>query len=221
MPKAMLKIGDPAPAFRLASTSGGDISLDDLRGQKVVLYFYPKDDTPGCTKESCDFRDNLARLSGRGVVVLGVSRDTIASHEKFKAKHGLPFDLLSDPDARVGKEYGAFGKKMMYGKPVTGTIRSTFVIDEKGRIGALWSPVRVPGHVDEVLATLSGATSSVPAASSTRKTTTGASATRKQPVAIKAAKKSSAKPAVKRAPSASLPSASKKPVRARSRARSG
>src|SRR5258708_5033659 len=134
----MLKINDPAPPFTLASTTGRNLSLADLRGQKVVLYFYPKDDTPGCTKESCDFRDNLARVHGRGAVVLGVSRDTIASHEKFKAKYGLPFELLSDPDAQVGKAYGAFGKKMMYGKAVTGTIRSTFLIDEKGRIAEIW-----------------------------------------------------------------------------------
>jgi peroxiredoxin Q/BCP len=158
----MLKIGDPAPAFRLASTSGRDVSLADLRGKRIVLYFYPKDDTPGCTRESCDFRDNLARLKGHGAIVLGVSRDTIASHAKFKTKHDLPFELLSDPDAKVGKAYGAFGKKMMYGQLVVGMIRSTFVIDEKGRIGAIWSPVRVDGHVDAVLAALADKSESKP-----------------------------------------------------------
>jgi peroxiredoxin Q/BCP len=152
----MLKLGDLAPAFTLASTSGRTLSLADLRGRRVVLYFYPKDDTPGCTRESCDFRDNLARLRGHGAVVLGVSRDSIGSHEKFKKKHALPFELLSDPDAEVGKAYGAFGPKMMYGKKVVGTIRSTFVIDDNGRIAALWSPVRVDGHVDAVLAALAG-----------------------------------------------------------------
>ncbi len=150
----MLKLGDLAPAFTLASTSGRTLSLAELRGRRVVLYFYPKDDTPGCTRESCAFRDNLARLRGHGAVVLGVSRDSIGSHEKFKKKHALPFELLSDPDAEAGKAYGAFGPKMMYGKKVVGTIRSTFVIDEKGRIAALWSPVRVDGHVDAVLAAL-------------------------------------------------------------------
>jgi peroxiredoxin Q/BCP len=160
----MLKLHDPAPAFTLASTSGRDVSLSDLRGKRVVLYFYPKDDTPGCTRESCDFRDNLARVKSRGAIVLGVSRDTLASHAKFKSKYDLPFELLSDPDASVGKAYGAFGKKMMYGKPVVGTIRSTFLIDENGKIAAIWSPVRVDGHVDAVLAELSGAAAPKPSA---------------------------------------------------------
>src|SRR3954462_6177124 len=112
----MLKEGDKAPDFESKDQDGKTVKLSDLKGQRVVLYFYPKDDTPGCTKEACDFRDNMARLSRRAVV-LGVSRDSIASHVKFKAKYELPFDLLSDPDASVGKAYGAFGKKMMYGKP--------------------------------------------------------------------------------------------------------
>jgi peroxiredoxin Q/BCP len=152
----MLNIGDPAPALTLPSTSGSDVSLSALRGRRVVLYFYPKDDTPGCTRESCDFRDNVARLDGHGAIVFGISRDSIASHEKFRKKHGLPFDLLSDPDASVGRAYGAFGKKMMYGKAVVGTIRSTFLIDEKGRIEHAWSPVNVDGHVDAVLQALAG-----------------------------------------------------------------
>ena len=152
----MPAIGDPAPAFSLPSTSGKDVSLSALRGKRVVLYFYPKDDTPGCTREACGFRDNMARLSGHGAVVLGISRDSIAAHEKFRKKYGLPFELLSDPGASVGKAYGAFGKKMMYGKPVVGTIRSTFLIDEKGRLARIWSPVKVDGHVDAVLRALAG-----------------------------------------------------------------
>jgi thioredoxin-dependent peroxiredoxin len=164
----MLKVDDIAPAFRLACTSGKDVSLADLRGKKVVLYFYPKDDTPGCTRESCDFRDNLARLKGQGAIVLGVSRDTIASHTRFRTKYELPFELLSDPEAKAGKAYGAFGQKMMYGRPIVGTIRSTFLIDEKGRIAAVWSPVKVDGHVDQVLAALAG--KSVSKASSPRST---------------------------------------------------
>ena len=147
-----LKRGAAAPDFTLPSTTGNDITLSDLRGKKVALYFYPRDMTPGCTQEACDFRDNMARLKKAGVEVLGVSKDSLASHEKFRAKEKLPFVLLSDSDNAVAKKWGAFGKKMMYGKPVTGTIRSTFLIDEDGKIAAIWSPVKVKGHVDEVLA---------------------------------------------------------------------
>ncbi len=153
----MLRPGDPAPAFALESTSGSKLSLSDLRGKKVVLYFYPKDDTPGCTREACAFRDDQAALKKAGAVVLGVSRDTLASHAKFRAKYALPFELLSDPDFAVAKAYGAHGKKVMYGKPVTGSIRSTFLIDEHGKLARVWSPVKVDGHVAAVLAALTGA----------------------------------------------------------------
>jgi peroxiredoxin Q/BCP len=200
----MLKIDDPAPAFTLPSTTGKDLALSEMRGKKVVLYFYPKDDTPGCTKESCNFRDNMARLKGHGAAVLGVSRDTIASHAKFRAKYGLPFELLSDPDAQVGKAYGAFGKKMMYGKPVTGTIRSTFLIDEKGRIAAIWSPVRVEGHVDQVLAALGGGTAPKPAKADNARAT--AARSKRRTSARTPARKSSA-------PKAALP-AQRKPTAA-------
>ena len=151
-----LALRDPAPKFALASTGGGTVALDDLRGKRVVLYFYPRDDTPGCTTEACDFRDNLARLKREGVVVLGVSKDTLASHAKFRAKYALPFDLLSDPASTVARAYGAFGKKVLYGRAFEGTIRSTFLIDEAGRIAAVWSPVKVAGHVEQVLAALDG-----------------------------------------------------------------
>jgi peroxiredoxin Q/BCP len=152
----MLKIGDPAPPFRLASTGGKEVSSSALKGRKFVLYFYPKDDTPGCTREACDFRDNLARLRKEGVEVYGVSKDSLASHQKFQAKYGLPFELLADEDNAVARSYGAFGEKNMYGKRILGTIRSTFVVDETGRIDAIWSPVKVDGHVDKVLGHLRG-----------------------------------------------------------------
>jgi peroxiredoxin Q/BCP len=179
----MLETGQAAPAFTLASTSGKETSLAALRGKKVVLYFYPKDDTPGCTKEACDFRDNLARLKKQGVVVLGVSKDSLAAHDKFRAKYDLPFDLLSDPDAKTARAYGAWGKKKNYGREYEGILRSTFLIDEQGRIAAVWSPVKVPGHVDAVLAALGGA--EAPAAKAKPRAKTAAAS---KPVKKKAAR---------------------------------
>jgi peroxiredoxin Q/BCP len=152
----MLKPGDKAPAFKLSSTSGRQTALKDLQGRKVVLYFYPKDQTPGCTREACNFQDNLARIKRTGAEVLGVSKDSMASHDRFREKYNLAFDLLSDPDNSVAAAYGAYGEKTMYGRKVMGTIRSTFLIDEKGKIEAVWSPVKVDGHVDKVLAVLKG-----------------------------------------------------------------
>lgn len=180
----MLRVGQPAPSFALASTSGAAVALEDLRGKRVVLYFYPRDDTPGCTKEACDFRDELARFRKAGVIVLGVSKDSIASHARFRAKHGFSFDLLSDPDAKTARAYGAYGKKTLYGRAFEGTIRSTFLIDEAGRVAALWSPVKVPGHVDAVLAALAG--EEAPSrrarrAKSTAERATGSAARRRKP----------------------------------------
>jgi thioredoxin-dependent peroxiredoxin len=165
----MPDVGQAAPELNLPSTNGETRTLASLRGQKVVLYFYPKDDTPGCTREACDFRDNLGRLSKAGAVVLGVSKDALASHEKFRGKYKLPFELLSDTDNTVAKSYGAYGQKMLYGKPIVGTIRSTFLIDEQGKVAAKWSPVKVDGHVDKVLGALgvSVPTASKPAAKET------------------------------------------------------
>jgi peroxiredoxin Q/BCP len=153
-PPTNLAIGVAAPQFTLPSVSGRTLSLSALRGRKVVLFFYPRDNTPGCTQEACDFRDSWERLRAAGVEVLGVSKDSLASHEKFQRAHGLPFELLSDSDNQVAIAYGAFGEKKMYGKLVTGTIRSTYVIDELGAIAAVFSPVKVKGHVQQVLAAL-------------------------------------------------------------------
>lgn len=149
--------GDKAPAFSLPSTAGGTKTLKDFAGKKLVLYFYPRDSTPGCTQEACDFRDSMARLAKKGVTVAGVSKDSLASHEKFRAAQKLPFELLSDGDNTTAKAYGAYGEKTMYGKKVMGTIRTTVLIDEKGKVMQVWSPVRVPGHVDAVLKAIDAA----------------------------------------------------------------
>lgn len=144
--------GKKAPAFNLEGSDGKKHSLEDYKGKTVVLYFYPKDNTPGCTKEACGFRDLNAALKKAGVVVLGVSKDSISSHEKFASQYKLPFTLLSNPKAEVMKKYGAFGKKMMYGKEVQGTIRSTVVIGPKGDVIKHWPTVkRAEAHPTEVL----------------------------------------------------------------------
>jgi peroxiredoxin Q/BCP len=150
----MLSVGDQAPNFQLPSTSGKVLSLESLRGQKVVLYFYPKDQTPGCTQEACDFRDSMGQFSEEGITILGISPDSIASHQRFQQKQQLPFELLSDADRSVAESYGAYGEKKMYGKTSKGIIRSTFLIDEQGKIAAVWSPVTVKGHIAAVLKTL-------------------------------------------------------------------
>jgi peroxiredoxin Q/BCP len=152
---AMIQEGRKAPAFELASSQGGEVRLADLRGKTVVLYFYPKDDTPGCTREACAFRDRRAALKKKGVVVLGVSGDSLASHEKFKAKYRLNFPLLSDPDKAVAKKYGAWGEKVLYGKKTVGMIRSTFVIDGEGVVRKVFPRVKVDGHAEQVLEAVS------------------------------------------------------------------
>ena len=142
--------GDRAPHFTLTNQRGERVALKDLAGTRVVLYFYPEDDTPGCTKEACQFNDELGALSNLGVVVLGVSPDDAASHVAFRSKYRLTFDLLSDPDRSVMTRYGAWGEKMMYGKKVTGVIRSTFVISPSGTIEHAWYNVRADGHARRV-----------------------------------------------------------------------
>ena len=150
----MPKEGEPAPDFRLPADDGKTYALRDLRGKKVVLYFYPKDDTPGCTKEACSFRDNLSRVSSKGAIVLGVSKDDLESHAKFREKYSLSFPLLSDPEGKVLSAYGVWKEKNLYGKTFMGIERTTFVIDEGGRIQKVFPRVKVDGHVDEVLAVL-------------------------------------------------------------------
>jgi peroxiredoxin Q/BCP len=147
-------VGQPLPAFSLQDDQGATVTAADLRGRWTVLYAYPKDSTPGCTTEACDFRDNLTRVQSLGAQVYGLSRDSLKSHQNFIAKQNLPFRLLSDPERTLLEPLGAFGKKMMYGKEVEGIIRSTFLIDPKGVIRHVWPKVSVKGHVQDVLDTL-------------------------------------------------------------------
>lgn len=146
-----LQVGDKAPDFTLPTDGGGKISLKDLRGKTVILYFYPKDDTSGCTAEACAFRDSLPDFSKAKATVLGVSKDSVVSHDKFKAKYGLTFPLLSDADGKVTEAYGTWVEKSMYGRKYMGVERATFLIDGKGVIRGIWRKVKVPGHADEVL----------------------------------------------------------------------
>jgi thioredoxin-dependent peroxiredoxin len=148
---AMPDVGDKAPAFSLEDQSGETVKLSDFKGKKVVLYFYPKDDTPGCTREACAFRDEHSALLKAGAVVLGVSPDSEATHAKFAGKYKLPFPLLADPDHAVSERYGAWGEKSLYGRKFMGIQRSTFLIDGSGKVSRVWPKVKVDGHVDQVL----------------------------------------------------------------------
>jgi thioredoxin-dependent peroxiredoxin len=147
-------VGAPAPSFSLLGDDGEVHTQARYAGKQVVLYFYPRDNTPGCTTEACDFRDRMERIAATGAVVLGVSRDTVSSHQKFRAKFELNFPLLADPNLDAHRAYNCWGTKMMYGKAVEGTIRSTFLIDSAGLLKQAWTGVRVPGHVDNVLLAL-------------------------------------------------------------------
>jgi len=148
---AMLDVGDKAPAFSLEDQSGKTVKLSDFKGKTVVLYFYPKDDTPGCTREACAFRDEHSALRKAGAVVLGVSPDSGASHAKFAGKYDLPFPLLADTGHAVSEKYGAWGEKSLYGRKFMGIHRSTFLIDGSGKVAHVWPKVKVDGHVDQVL----------------------------------------------------------------------
>ncbi|MBC7264924.1 MAG: thioredoxin-dependent thiol peroxidase [Chloroflexi bacterium] len=150
----MLRESALAPDFTLEADDGHGVSLSDYRGKKVVLYFYPKDNTAGCTAEALAFRDEYPRIIAASAVVLGVSPDSVESHKRFKAKHNLPFTLLSDPNHQVAEMYGAWGEKKMYGQTRMGVIRSTFIIDEEGRIVKIFPKVAVKGHIQEVLTAL-------------------------------------------------------------------
>ena len=150
--------GKAAPAFKLTDADGNDVALSSFAGKDVIVYFYPKDDTPGCTKEACGFRDGWKELKKAGVAVLGVSADSSASHKKFATKYKLPFTLLSDPDRSVMTKYGAWGEKVLYGKKVTGVIRSTVWIGPDGKVKKHWARVREAAtHPDEVIEALRGA----------------------------------------------------------------
>ena len=150
----MLEAGEKAPKFSLPSDDGRTLSLDDFKGRKVVLYFYPKDDTSGCTAQACEFRDSWKSVQASGAVVLGVSPDGVASHDKFKNKYQLPFPLLADEDHTVAEAYGAWGEKSMYGRKYHGILRTTFVIGADGRIEKVFQKVKPKGHAAEVLAVL-------------------------------------------------------------------
>ena len=151
---ARLEAGDQAPAFTLPDQDGNPVSLRDFAGAPVVVYFYPVDDTPGCTKEACQFNENLAAFSRSGATVVGISPDSPAKHVKFREKYGLQLPLLSDPGHEVMGAYGAWGEKTMYGKKTVGTIRSTFLVDGTGTIAKAWYGVKADGHAAKVLAEL-------------------------------------------------------------------
>ena len=146
--------GEPAPDFSAETDRGETVSLKDFAGKHVVLYFYPKDDTPGCTTEACNFRDNISRLEAEGAVVLGISLDSVPSHQKFRDKFELPFTLLSDPEHKVADAYGVYGQKTFVGREYMGVDRATFLIGPDGRIEKVWPKVKPDGHADEVLAAL-------------------------------------------------------------------
>lgn len=151
-----LSIGSKAPEFFMATDSGQTVSLDSLKGKAVVLYFYPKDDTPGCTMEAKDFRDHIKEFEKAGAVIIGVSKDSVKSHEKFKEKYCLPFPLASDEDGSVCESYGVWVEKSMYGKTYMGIERCTFLVDKNGVLREIWRKVKVDGHVQEVLAAVKG-----------------------------------------------------------------
>ena len=147
-----LAAGQPAPDFTMPTDGGGKVTLSALKGQPVILYFYPKDDTSGCTAEACGFRDAMPNFAGTKATVIGVSKDSVASHDKFKTKHELTFTLASDKDGHVCEDYGVWAEKSMYGRKYMGVERTTVLIDKTGKIAKVWPKVKVPGHADEVLA---------------------------------------------------------------------
>jgi len=152
----MVKEGTAAPAFKTTDANGETVNLKDFRGKKVVLYFYPKDDTPGCTKEACSFRDAFSKFKKQGITILGVSPDSEKSHQKFVAKYKLPFTLLADTDHSIADAYGVYGEKKFMGRTYMGIHRTTFLIDEKGKIKKVFEKVKPEDHADEVLGAFSG-----------------------------------------------------------------
>jgi peroxiredoxin Q/BCP len=146
-----LTIGDKAPDFTIATDGGGTFSLLEMRGHNVIIYFYPKDDTPGCTKEACEFRDRLPDFSNSSSKIIGISKDTVAKHDKFKSKYELPFTLGADLEGDVCEVYGTWVEKSMYGRQYMGIERATFLVDKEGVLQGIWRKVKVKGHVEEVL----------------------------------------------------------------------
>lgn len=198
----MLKEGDKAPAFELESDAGSKIRLSDFKGKKLVIYFYPRDNTPGCTREAIGFSEAVDKIAAAGATVLGVSKDSVKSHSGFRDKHGLKIRLLSDPDLSLHKAFGAYGEKTMYGKKVEGTIRSTFVIGADGVITKAFPNVKVDGHVDQVLAALGGGEAAAPKKAPAAKKAAPAKkapAAKAAPAKKTAAKKTSAKKTAKKA----------------------
>jgi len=206
-----LKVGDRAPDFSMPTADGGDIWLSALRGKKVVLYFYPKDDTPGCTVEACSFRDNLSDFKDVNAEIIGVSRDDTASHQRFRDKFGLNFTLASDTTGKVTEDYGVWSEKSMYGKTFMGIQRATFLIDESGKIAHIWPKVSVDGHSAEVMAAIKGelplaAPAAKPAVKKTTKPPAAKPIAAKKPATKKSApKKAVKKTAAKKAKKASAP----------------
>lgn len=150
----MIEINKKAPNFKAETDNNGIVELDSLKGRWVVLYFYPKDNTSGCTKEACSFRDNYERINSINTTIIGVSPDSVASHNKFKEKHNLNFSLIADANKEICNLYGVIGEKKMYGRTYLGVVRSTFLIDPKGNIAHIWRNVKVDGHVDDIIAKL-------------------------------------------------------------------
>jgi len=146
-----LKVGDKAPDFNVSTDAGQKVKLSDFKGKKIVLYFYPKDDTPGCTKEACAFRDGISEIKDRGAVVLGVSTDSVDSHKKFSSKFDLNFPLLADTDKKIVEAYGVWKEKINYGKKYMGIERTTFIINKEGKISHIFPKVKVDEHYDEVI----------------------------------------------------------------------
>jgi peroxiredoxin Q/BCP len=149
-----VELNKPAPHFSGLSDMENTINLDDFKGKKLVLYFYPKDDTPGCTLEACGFRDTYETFKALGADIIGISKDSVKSHESFKAKHELPFQLIADEDGKICDAYDVIKEKNMYGKKYMGIERSTFLIDQQGMIQHIWRGVKVPGHIDELIETI-------------------------------------------------------------------
>jgi peroxiredoxin Q/BCP len=185
--------GNQAPNFQLPDQTGKTVSLSQLAGKNVVLYFYPKDDTPGCTVEACNFRDEHSALEKAGAVVLGVSPDGMKSHQKFATKYSLPFTLLSDAEHKVAEAYGAWGEKVNYGRTFMGIIRSTVLIDPQGKVKHVWPKVKVKDHVSEVLSVLTGGTASTEAPAASKKVPAKKAAAKKAPSTKPVAKKAPAK----------------------------